>query len=36
MSIDPKLRNVPPVNNATPTMERCVGAYPARRGFKLL
>ncbi|HTI88251.1 MAG TPA: DUF6282 family protein [Alphaproteobacteria bacterium] len=21
-------------NNATPTMERCVGAYPARRGFK--
>jgi len=34
MSIDPKLRNVPNVNNATPTMERCVAAYPARRGFK--
>lgn len=23
-----------PNNNATPTMERCVGAYPARRNFK--
>ena len=25
---------VRPNDNATPTMERCVGAYPARRGFK--
>lgn len=34
MDVDPSLRVARSNNNATPTMERCVAAYPARRGFK--
>lgn len=34
MTIDTSVRDVPRVNNATPTIERCVSSYPARRGFK--
>jgi len=34
MKISDSVRQARSNNNATPTMERCVAAYPARRGFK--